>query len=162
MKSYGISGTFLDLIRSFLTGRNIKVVLDGHSSSSYSINSGVPQGSVIGPTLFLIFINDLPDCTLSKLAIYADNTTLYSSLNKTKDLFDKVELDADLENDLQTVVEWRQKWLVTFSASKTKLLSINRFREPVLPSVLVNGSALLIVCLLVLFFMFGIFFLRKV
>ena len=142
LKSYGISGTLLDLIRSFLTGRSIKVVLDGHSSIFYPINSGVPQGSVIGPTLFLIFINDLPDCILSKLAIYADDTTLYSSLDKTKDLFDKVEMAAELEDDLRTVVEWGQKWLVTFNASKTKLLSINRFREPVLPSVLMNGSTL--------------------
>ena len=76
------------------------MVLDGHSSSSYSINSGVPQRSVIGPTFFLIFTNDIPDCILSKLAIYADDNTLYFSLNKTKDLFGKVELAADLEDDL--------------------------------------------------------------
>ena len=65
----------------------------------------MPQGSVNGPTLFLIFINDIPDCILSKLAIYADDTTLYSSLNKTKKLFDKVEMAAELENDFRTVVE---------------------------------------------------------
>ena len=99
----------------------------------------MPQGSVIGPTLFptfFIFINDPPDCILSKLATYADDTTLYSSLDKTKDLFDKVKLAVklavELEDDFRTVVEWGQKWLVTFNASKTKLYSINRFREAVL------------------------------
>ena len=118
------------------------MVLDGHSTSSYSINSGVPQLSVIGPTLFFILTNYLPGCILSNFVIYADDTTLYSSLDRTKVLFDKVKMTADLEDYLWTVVEWEQKWLVTFNVSKTRLLSINRFREPVLPSVLINGSAL--------------------
>ena len=82
LKSYGVSGVFLDPIKSFLTDRKIKVVLDGRSSSCYFINAGVPQGSILGPTLFLIFINDLPDSILSKLSIYADDTTLYRSLGK--------------------------------------------------------------------------------
>ena len=106
LKSYGITGTFLDFIGSFRTGKSIKVALDGHSSFSYSINSGEPQGFVIGPTLFLSFINNLPDCILSKISICADDTTLYSSLDKTKDLFDKDEMAADLKYDLRTVVEW--------------------------------------------------------
>ena len=124
LKAYGVSGPFLDIIKSFLSDRKIRVVLDGQSSSSYSINAGVPQGSVLGPTLFLIFINDLPDNILSKLAIYADDTTVYSCLGKTNDVFDKVEMAAELEVDLRTVVEWGDKWLVTFNSSKTKLLSI--------------------------------------
>ena len=77
LKAYGVSGLFLDIIKSFLSDRKIRVLLDGQSSSSYSINAGVPQGSVLGPTLFLIFINDLPDNILSKLAIYADDTTVF-------------------------------------------------------------------------------------
>ena len=114
----------------FLSGRKIKVVLDGHSSNCYSIDSGVPQGSVLDPTLYLIFSNDLPNSILSKLAIYADDTTLYSSLGKTNDVSDNVEMAADLEDDLRTVFEWREKWSMSFNASKTKLLSINRFRKP--------------------------------
>ena len=96
-------------------------MLDGQSSIDYSINSGVPQGSIIGPILFLIFINDLPDNILSQLAIYADDTTIYSCLGKTNDHFDKVELAADLEVDLRTFTEWVEKWLVSFNASKTKV-----------------------------------------
>ena len=142
LKAYGVSGPFLDIIKSFLSDRKIRVVLDGQSSSSYSINAGVPQGSVLGPTLFLIFINDLPDNILSKLAIYADDTTVYSCLGKTNDVFDKVEMAAELEVDLRTVVEWGDKWLVTFNSSKTKLLSINRFKDPFLPSVMMNGAEL--------------------
>ena len=91
---------------------------------------------------FFIFINDLPDNILSKLAIYADDTTVYSCLGKTNDVFDKVEMAAELEVDLRTVVEWGDKWLVTFNSSKTKLLSINQFKDPFLPSVMMNGAEL--------------------
>ena len=68
--------------------------------------------------LFFLSFNDLPDNILSKLAINADNTTVYSCLGKTNDVFDKVEMAAELEVDLRTVVEWGDKWLVTFSSSK--------------------------------------------
>ena len=94
----------MDIIKSFLSDRKIRVVLDGQSSSSYSINAGVLQGSVLGPTLFLIFINDLPDNILSKLAVYADDTTVHSCLGKTNDVFDKIEMAAELAVDLRTVV----------------------------------------------------------
>ena len=145
LKSYGVSGVVFDLIKSFLTDRKIKVVLDGRSSSCYSINAGVPQGSVLGPTLFLIFINDLPDSILSKLAIYADDTTLYRSLGKSRSVDknetrrEKNKMAADLECDLRTVTEWGDRWLVSFNASKTKLLSINKFRDPILPPIAMNG-----------------------
>ena len=114
LKAYGVSGPFLDIIKYFLSDRKIRVVLDGQSSSSYSINAGVPQGSVLGPTLFLIFINDLPDNILSKLAIYTDDTTVYSCLGKTNDVFGKVEMAAELEVDLRTVVEWGDKMTSDF------------------------------------------------
>ena len=142
LKAYGISGRVFDIVESFLSDRRIKVVLDGQSSVQWLINAGVPQGSVLGPTLFLLFINDLPDHLLCKIAIYADDSTIYSSLDKTKSIFDKVELAADLEVDLRSVVEWGNRWLVSFNAAKTKLLSINCFRDPFLPSVMMNGKEL--------------------
>ena len=76
LKSYGISGQIFGHISSFLSNR--RLVLDGKSSQEYPANAGVPQGSILGPTLFLLYINDLPDDVICDIAIYADETTLYS------------------------------------------------------------------------------------
>ena len=78
LKSYGISGQIFGLISSFLSNRRLLVVLDGKSSQEYRVNAGVPQGYFLGPTLFLLYINDLPDDGICNIAIYADDTTLYS------------------------------------------------------------------------------------
>ena len=92
--------------------------------------------SILGPIWFLIFINDLPGNILCKLLIYADDTTLYQSLgtqrtaNKNEAQWAKFEMAADFEYDLRSVTEWGDAWLVSFNATKTKLLSINKFRQP--------------------------------
>ena len=86
-KSYGISGQILGLISSFLSNRWYRVVLDGKSSQQYPVNAGVPQGSILGPTLFLLCINDLPDDVICKIAIYADDATLCSKCDKVSDLW---------------------------------------------------------------------------
>ena len=65
-------------ISSFLSDRQLQVVLDGKSSQEYPVNAGVPQGSILGHTLFLVYINDLPHDVISDIAVYADDTTLYS------------------------------------------------------------------------------------
>ena len=82
LKSYGISGQIFGLISSFLSNRQLRVVLDGKSSQEYQVNVGVPQGSILGPTLFLLYINDLPDDIVCNIAIYADDTTLYSKCDQ--------------------------------------------------------------------------------
>ena len=80
LKSYGISGQIFGLISSF-SNRQLQVVLNGKSSQEYPVNAGVPQGSILGPTLFLLYINDLPDDVICNIAIYADDTALYSKCN---------------------------------------------------------------------------------
>ena len=77
LKSHGISGQIFGLISSFLSNRRLRVVLDGKSSQEYSVNAGVPQGSILGPTLFLLYVNDLPENVTCDIAIYADDTTLF-------------------------------------------------------------------------------------
>ena len=76
LKSYGISGQIFALISSFLSNRRLSVVLDGKSLQEYPVNVGVPQGSILGPTIFLLYINDLPDDVTCNIAVYADDTTL--------------------------------------------------------------------------------------
>ena len=69
-------------ISSFLSNRWLRVVLDGKSSQECPVNAGVPQGSILVPTLFLLYINDLPDDVICNIVIYADDTTLYSKCDQ--------------------------------------------------------------------------------
>ena len=79
LKSYGISGQIFGLISSFLSNRQLQVVLDGKSSKEYPVNAGVPERSIVD-------INDLSDDVICDIAIYADDTTLYSKFNQASDL----------------------------------------------------------------------------
>ena len=85
-KSYGISGQIFVLIFSFLSNRRLQVLLDGKSSQEYPVNAGVPEGPILGPTFFLLYINDLPDDVICNITIYADDTTLYSKCDQASDL----------------------------------------------------------------------------
>ena len=87
------------------------MVLDGKSSQGYPANARVPQGSSFGPTLFLLYINDLLD-VICKTAVYADGTTLYSKCDQTFDLWQQLELASELESDLLDIVDWDKKWLL--------------------------------------------------
>ena len=97
------------------------MVLNGTCSQEYPVKAGVPQGSIFGPTLFLLYINDLPDDVICDIAIYADDTTLYSRCDRTSDLWQQLELASELESDLRDTVDWGKQWLVDFNAGKTQL-----------------------------------------
>ena len=125
LKSYGISGQIFGLISSFLSNKQLRVVLVGKSSQEYPVNAGLPQGSILGHTLFLLYINNLPDDVICNIAIYADDTTLYSKCDQTSVLWQQPELASELESDLQDTVDWGRKWLVDFNAGKTQLVSFD-------------------------------------
>ena len=100
LRSFGISGQIFGLISSFLSNRRLQVVLDGKSSQEYPVSARVPQGSILGPTFFLLYINNLPDDVICDIAIYADDTTLYSKCDRASNLWQQLELASELESDL--------------------------------------------------------------
>ena len=105
LKSYGISSQIFGLISSFLSNRQLRVVLDGKFSQEYPVNAGVPQGSILGPILFLLYINELPDDVICDIAIYADDTTLYFKCDQASDLWQQLELASELESDQRGTVD---------------------------------------------------------
>ena len=102
------------------------MVPDGKASQEHPVNAGVPQGFILGPTLFLLFINDLPHDVICDIAICADDTTLYSKCDQAaSDLWQQLELASELESDLRDTVDSGKKWLVDFNVGKTHLVSFD-------------------------------------
>ena len=116
------------------------MVLDGKSSQEYPVNAGVLQSSILGPTLFLLYINDFPDNVICNIAIYADDTTLYSKCDQASDLWQQLELASELESDLQDTVDCGRKWLVDFNAGKTQLVLFDRSNNTGAIYVKMEGS----------------------
>ena len=142
LKSYGISGQTFGLISCFLSNRRLRVVLDGKFSQEYPVDARVPQGSILGPTLFLLYINDLPDDVICDIAIYADDATLYFKCDRASDLWQQLELASELESDLRDTVDWGKKWHVDFNAGKTQLVSFDRSNNNGSIDVKMGGSIL--------------------
>ena len=82
------------------------MVLDGKTSQEYPVNARVPQGSILDPTIFLLYINELLDDVICNIAIYAADTTLYSKCDQACDMWQQQELTFEVESDLQDTVEW--------------------------------------------------------
>ena len=119
-KSSGISGQIFGLISSFLRNRRFRVVLDGKSLQQWNFNAEVSQDSILGRTLFLLYINDLPVDVICDIAIYADDTTLYSKCDQASDLWQQLEFfwTSELESDLWDTMDWDKKWLVDFNTGQ--------------------------------------------
>ena len=117
LKSHGMGNSIINWIEQWLTDRRQRVVVDGEVSSWKSVLSGVPQGSVLGPILFLVYINDLEEGVIGKILKFADDTKLFS---KTKEIGDK----QNLQDDIDKLVKWSEKWQMLFNFGKCKCLHI--------------------------------------
>ena len=85
------------------------MVLDGKSLKEYPVDAGVSQGSILGPTLFPLYINDLPDDLICDIAVHADDITLYSKCDQASAQWQQLELASELESDLRHTVDWGKK-----------------------------------------------------
>ena len=141
-KSHGISGQIFGLFSSFFRNRQLWVTLYGKSSQEYPVNAGVPQCSILCPTLFLRYINEFPDDGICNISFYADNTTLYSKCDDESDVWQQLDLPSKLESDLRDTVDWGKKWLVDFNAGKTQLVSFDWSNNNGSIDVKTDGSVL--------------------
>jgi len=114
---YGVRGVVLDWIRSFLSERRQKVVINGESSPWADVLSGVPQGSVLGPLLFVCYINDLPEVVHTTVRMFADDTKIFTDVSIP-------ENQRELQDDINRLLAWADKWQLTFNADKCKVMHI--------------------------------------
>ena len=120
LRRIGIGGTLLAWITDYLSNRKQRVVIDGSHSDWTHIKSGVPQGSILGPLLFLIYTNDIVDNIESEILLFADDTAILEPLNQGNASIDKVN------RDLQRLSDWASQWLVKFNPTKTKYLIFSK------------------------------------
>ena len=108
LAAYGIRGKLLDWIKSFLTNRHQKVVLNGASSEWSRVYSGVPQGSVLGPLLFNIYVNDIPSVVNSETLMFADDTKIFRKIQSQSDFL-------QFQQDISNLLAWSVKWQLKFN-----------------------------------------------
>ena len=124
IESLGISGNLLEWMLSFLTKRFQRVVANGSYSDLAPVTSGVPQGSVLGPLLFLLYFNVLTTITkVCKLNLFADDILLYFRVKSVKDC-------QLLQNDLSAIVSWSKLWQLNLNPCKCECSSITNKRKP--------------------------------
>jgi ribonuclease P/MRP protein subunit RPP40 len=134
LKQNGVDGSLLRWFESYLTNRSQRVALSGKTSNSHELYAGVPQGSILGPLLFLLYINDLPNNLESKVHLFADDTTLFETIDSPDESITK------LNTDLQKILEWALQWRVTFNPEKTFFLRIsNKQTRPNLTPIIYNN-----------------------
>ena len=134
---YGIRGNLLKWTMSFLEGRTQKVVVEGASSDPSPVKSGVPQGSVLGPLLFLLFINDLAEHTSSTVRLFADDCVMYKPVKTIQDC-------EVLQKDLDQLHQWEKRWQLRFNARKCNIMrATHAKKKQLLYEYKLGGEALL-------------------
>ena len=116
-------GNVLRWIKAFLSNRQQRVLVEGHSSAWSTVSSAVPQGSILGPLLFLVYINDISTTLIAPTRVFADDCTLFRDIKCREDCI-------QLQNDLTRIYNWSQTWQLHLNSSKCKVLCISTKRSP--------------------------------
>ena len=135
LRYYGIRGIFNTWLTQWLTRRNQTVVVDGYKSPEVPVLLGVPQGTVLGPLSFLLYINDLGENCTSRMRLFADDTLIYSAIESYNDA-------VKLQSDQTALQEWAQKWQMKFNPNKCHVLRIWRKQNPVESNYVLMGKVL--------------------
>ena len=117
VKAHGVGGQVLRWIQDFLSERRQRVVINGTQSQEADVTSGIPQGSVLGPLLFVVFINDLPQNVKSTVKMFADDTKLFGRS-------DNVQGQQNIQKDLDQLQQWSDKWQLKFHPQKCAVMKI--------------------------------------
>ena len=138
LKCYGVDDHLYNILENYLQNRMQRVVLNGKTSSWASVNSGVPQGSVLGPLLFLIYINDLPEDLVSVAKLFADDTSIFSTV------LDINKSSENLNRDLENIRKWAFQWKMTFNPDPNKQATeviFSHKKKPIMHPVLYFNEA---------------------
>ena len=132
LREYGINGNLLNWTSHYLYNRRQKVILQTAESNIEHISAGVPQGSVLGPLLFLLYVNDISDNLLSLTRLFADD----SSLTSLQDM------EGIMNHDLQLITNWSKRWLVKFNPNKTEALFFSTRPIQTRPALIFEGTSI--------------------
>ena len=135
LRYLGISDCALDWTKDFLANRRQRVVVDGEFSTHASVSSGVPQGSVLGPILFLCYINDLPSSVSSNVRLFADDSIMYKKIKSQTDC-------QSLQCDLTKLESWEKTWGMCFHQDKCNIIRMTRKKQPILHNYTLKGHPL--------------------
>ena len=138
LEHYGVRGNLNRWIADFLTHRQQEVVLEGVHSKATEVTSGVPQGTVLGPLLFLVYINDMPETISSTARLFADDSLVYRIICTEED-------QALLQKDLDKLHKWERDWLMQFNADKCEVMRITNKRNPLTNKYYIHDTELLTV-----------------
>ena len=134
LRQNGIEGNILNWLSNYLSHRKQRVTLQSTASSLKPVTAGVPQGSVLGPLLFLIYVNDISDSLLSLTRLFADDSSLYYSATSINDI------EGIVNHDLALISAWAKQWLVTFNPNKTEAVLFSLKNNDNLPKLVFQDT----------------------
>ena len=122
LNRHGIDGPLLLWFSNFLENRQQRVTIRGTFSTWSPVTSGVPQGTILGPTLFLLYANDIPNVVTSSIKMFADDTKIYREINNAED-------SSALQSDLDCLENWTRSWQVRFNPLKCEVMIITHKQD---------------------------------